>query len=74
MCPIILILKIADIMLNFATKKPYNRTIIVHFCKAFQVAPLVRSEPNTLKSLIKSTIFKIPYPGFCNFREESFQI
>ena len=36
MCPIILILKIADIMLNFAIKKPYNRTIIVHTCKASQ--------------------------------------
>ena len=40
MCPIILILKIADIMLNFAIKKPYNRTIIVHFCKASHPTPL----------------------------------
>ena len=36
-------------MLNFAIKKPYNRTLVVHICKAFQMAPRVGFEPTTLR-------------------------
>ena len=36
-------------MLNFAIKKPYNRTLVVHIWKAFQVAPPVGFEPTTLR-------------------------